>query len=60
MNKSFVVSYSGVRLEFYITKENRIRMLYCGLDSIKAYKPKKIYKEFYYFAEAEVINSKGN
>ena len=60
MNKSFVVNYSGVRLEFYITKENRIRMLYCGLDSIKAYKPKKIYKEFYYFAEAEVINSKGN
>lgn len=60
MNKSFVIKYSDLRMEFNVSKEDKISLLYCGLDSQRKRKIDKNLKDFLTFAECEYVGSREN
>jgi len=60
MSKSFIIEYSGLKLDFYVGKDNRISLLYCGPSSSKVKRCPKDLKQFCTFAEAEVLGSTTN
>ena len=58
--KTIDIRYSGLRLLFSISKENRVSLLYCGLDNKKPYRLKKDVERFYSFVEVDYLTDKSN
>ncbi len=61
MGKKFSIKYSGLRLDFEITKEKKIVLLYCGEESKRKRKVfEEVLKPFNTFVEADYLPNKEN
>ena len=58
--KKIDISHYGLRLLFSILKENRICLLYYGLDDKKPSHPKKDLEQYFTFVEVDYLNDKNN